>query len=384
MDGIKTSMAKVVVLSNHVSSLINFRGKLIEEMVASGHRVSAAAPDDVGSYRAALDRLGVRYLQVSLDRASTNPFSDLRSIRSLHDLLRGERPDVVFSYTTKPVIYGSLASSLARVPLVSSMITGLGYAFSGGGLKRLLVNRVARLLYYHSLRKNQVVFFQNPDDMQLFRHLGLVHAKHRVVLVNGSGVDVEHYRPAPFPGTPSFLLIARLIEEKGVRQYVEAARIVKSRYPQVRFRLVGFLDKNPTSIQSWELESWQSEGVVEYLGRLHDVRPAIADASVYVLPSYYREGIPRSVLEAMSMGRAIVTTDSPGCRETVRPGINGFLVPAQDVEGLSLALERFLLQPELQQSMGEASRRLAVEKFDVRDVNRVILGNLGLLDEAHC
>jgi glycosyltransferase involved in cell wall biosynthesis len=377
-------MAKIIVLGNVLSSLINFRGKLLEEMVARGHRVSAATPDDVGRYQPELERLGVRYLQVPLDRASTNPLHDLHSIRSLLDLFRRERPDVVFSYTTKPVLYGSLASSLARVPLVSSMITGLGYAFSGGGMKRLLINRIARLLYYHSLRNNQVVFFQNPDDMDLFRRLGLVHAKHKVVLVNGSGVDVEHYRPAPLPSTPSFLLIARLIEEKGVRQYVEAARNVKSRYPHVRFRLVGFPDKNPTSIQGWELESWQSEGVIEYLGRLYDVRPAIADASVYVLPSYYREGVPRSILEAMSMGRAIVTTDSPGCRETVRPGINGFLVPTHDAEKLALALERFLIKPQLQQSMGEASRRLAVAKFDVRDVNRVILGNLGLLDEAPC
>lgn len=374
-------MAKVIVIGNVAFSLFHFRGKLLEEMMAQGHQLVACAPDPPGQDTDRLDQLGVKYRQIPMERAGMNPVRDLRSLKFLVALFRQERPDVVLAYTIKPVIYGSIGAAVARVPLVSSMITGLGYAFAGTSVKRMLLNKVVKLLYSLGLRSNKVLFFQNPDDLREFQSMQLVKAYHRPVLINGSGVDLDFFAPTPLPRKLTFLLVARLIAEKGIRDYAAAAKIIRNKYPEVRFTLVGIIDKNPTAIRADELESWQKEGVLEFLGRLDDVRPAIADCSVFVLPSFYREGTPRSSLEAMSMGRAIITTDAPGCRETVTHGVNGYLVPAHDPLALAAAMESFIRDPGLISEMGQASRRKAEEKFDVRVVNRLILENLGLLDE---
>jgi len=199
-------------------------------------------------------------------------------------------------------------------------------------------------------------------------------------VLNGSGVDTSHFAATPLQSSrPAFLLIARLLGDKGIREYVEAARIVKARHSETRFRLVGDLDTNPDSVSSDELYEWQAGGAVEYLGKLNDVRSAIADCSVYVLPSYYREGTPRTVLEAMSMGRAIITTDSPGCRETVVEGKNGFLVATRSVDELVAAMEKLIERPDLIERMGVESRRIAEEKYDVHKVNSVIMREMGLV-----
>lgn len=373
-------MATFLIIGSFAESLIGFRGNLIRDIAAQGHRVFACAPQASAEVRTQLEELGATYRDIYLERTGTNVFRDLRCLRDLVRVMKDIRPDVVLSYTIKPNIYGSLAARAAGVPVISSMITGLGFAFSEGGIRRKLLNRLVRHLFRAGLRCNRVVFFQNPDDWEMFRALGLIGDKNRPTLIGGSGVDLADYAPRPFPSRPSFLLIARLIAEKGIREYVEAARILKRKYPDSRFRLVGGIDQNPSAIGADEIEQWRAEGVVECLGLLDDVRPALADASVYVLPSYYREGVPRTILEAMAMGRPVITTDAPGCRETVIEGSNGFLIPARQVPPLVEAMERFIRDPALAPKMGTQSRALAAEKFDVRKVNHIIMKSLDLLN----
>ena len=370
-------MAKIIVIGSFAGSLINFRGHLLKKMAENGHEVLACAPDASPDVQEKLNALGVAYRNIPIDRTGLNPVRDIYTIYRLISLFREVRPDMVLGYTIKPVIYGSLAGRIAGVPRIFSMITGLGYAFSDGGLKERLVGAVVRFLYKLSIGANRRVFFQNPDDRNIFLRLGLLRNLRQAALINGSGVNVDFFQPVPFPGEISFLLIARLIKDKGVLEYVKAARIVKKRYPQARFYLVGWIDEGPQGITSADLDSWVKEGTIEYLGRLEDVRPAIADVSVYVLPSYH-EGTPRTVLEAMSMGRPVITTDAPGCRETVEEGRNGFLVPVRDAKALAERMEYFIKHPELIARMGEESRRIAVEKYDVRKVNKAIMDVMGL------
>jgi glycosyltransferase involved in cell wall biosynthesis len=283
----------------------------------------------------------------------------------------------VLSYTIKPVIYGTIAAAIAGVPQRAAMITGLGYAFLAGGVARRATRVAAIALYRLALHRANIVFFQNADDQALFAELGLISYRNRVELLRGSGVDVGHFTPVPRPNRPSFLMIARLVADKGVREYVEAARIVRRRCPDAMFRCVGTLDPNPASVRAPELQAWISEGTVDFLGELADVRPAIADALVYVLPSY-REGMPRTVLEAMAMGRAVITSDAPGCRQTIVAGESGLLVPVRDPDALAAAMIRFIEEPGLAERLGDAARQRVVEMFDVNEVSARIIGALSL------
>ena len=370
---------KIIVLASHSGSLIRFRGPLLQEMAARGHEVVAAAPGPGDTVTDALAEMGVRYLSVPMARAGLDPLEDLRTMSALFRLLREERPDVLLAYTAKPVIYGLLAARFARVPLRAAIISGRGSALAGGaGLKRRLLAGLTKSLYAVSLRGAAVVFFQNADDERLFRRGGLVGRHQRCVTVDGSGVDLEHYAVAPLPQPPTtFLMIGRLLREKGVFEYVAAARKVKATQPRARFQLLGDIDANPTSLSGDALEEVRTEGVVEYLGTASDVRPVITGAHVIVLPSYH-EGMPRSVLEGLSMGRAVITTDAPGCRETVEPGVNGLLVPVADPEALAQAMSQLIDQPEVVAAMGQAGRRLAERRFDVHAVNHDILAVLDL------
>lgn len=371
-------VARVVVCGAAARSLLTFRGDLLAELRRRGYEVLACAPDASPDVRRALADLGATYVDIPCERTGLGLRRDLELFWALFTLFRRRRPQLVLLYMIKPVIYGSLAARLAGVPKICSMITGLGYALTGNTLARRALKAASASLLRHSLRGNRVVFFQNPDDRAHFQRLGLLRAGQEAVLINGSGVDLERFAPTPPPPEISFLLIARLIADKGIRDYAAAARLVRARHPEVRFRLVGRFDSNPAALREAEVEGWSREGLIDYLGWLDDVRPAIAASSVYVLPSYYPEGTPRSILEAMAMGRAIVTTDLPGCRETVRTGINGFLVPARDPVALAATLERFIDQPDEIARMGCASRRLAVEKYDVHKVNAVILQAMGV------
>ena len=369
---------RFLLIASFPDSLLHFRGPLIEALLASGQSVHVAAPDLPSSspIRSRLEAKGVSVHDIPLQRTATNPGADLRLLIHLVRLMRQVRPQRVLGYTIKPVVYGLLAAWLARVPQRLALITGLGYAFqdaAGRGILRTLVKR----LYSLSLSCAHKVFFQNPDDERLFRELGLVPARVPSCVVNGSGVDLDFYGVALVPIGHHFLLIARLLGDKGVREYAEAARLIRLQHPDVVFHLVGWLDENPDAISQQELDGWIEDGTLVFHGRLADVRPAVAGCSVYVLPSY-REGTPRTVLEAMAMGRAIITTDAPGCRETVVHGENGFLVPVRSVDGLVAAMQRLLEDPTLVEKMGSRSRAIAEEKYDVHKVNAVMLREMGI------
>ena len=366
----------VVVVGGLAESLLNFRGPLLAAMVARGHRVIACAPDDDPATVAGLTRLGVVYRRLPLQRTGLNPLADLRAIQAFTALYRELQPDVVLHYTIKPVIYGSLAARKLGLRRSYSMITGLGYVFQGDGWRRTLLRRGVSWLYRRGLAGNAKVFFQNPDDQALFTELGLVHSS-QCLRIYGSGVHLQHFQPQPRPAQLRFLLIARLLTDKGIREYAQAARLLKQSHPQVECALAGWLDSNPAAIRQQELDGWIADGSINFLGRLQDVRPALANCSVYVLPSY-REGTPRTVLEAMAMGRAIITTDAPGCRETVVNGDNGWLVPVQDAHSLYQAMCRFIDAPELVNTMGERSLNLVRRLYDVHSVNATILSAMQL------
>lgn len=368
---------RVLVIGGMSQSLVNFRGPMLQRMVSSGHEVYACAGEANADITAHLTAMGVTFRGVELQRRGTNIMADWRYSRAISDVIAAVRPGVVLAYTIKPVIYGALAAARLGVPLVAAMITGVGAAQPEANLRSHVVALIARWLYAKALRKVNVVFFQNPDDEALFRAHQLI-GNSRVVQIAGSGVDLQHFREErPITEPVTFLLIARLLANKGIREYVAAARILRMYSPTARCVLVGPVETGAGAIPRREVERWHDEGVIEYLGQIDDVRPVIASASAYVLPSH-REGMPRTVLEAMAMGRAVITTDTPGCRETVHDGVNGYLVPVGDVNALAARMRELVDKRQLIAEMGLQSRRLAAERFDVNHVNGVIMTALGL------
>jgi glycosyltransferase involved in cell wall biosynthesis len=369
---------RIVVVGVMAGSILSFRGEMLRAMADAGHTVLALAPEEDEEVGAALADMGVTYRSAPILRTGLNPIRDAATVKSLAGTFRAFKADMVLCYAAKPVVYGTLAARIAGVPVRAAMITGVGSALGGGtGIRGSALGSLLRTLYRVALREAQIVFFQNPDDEQLFRSLKLVGGRNRVVRINGSGVDLDFFRPAPLPARPvTFLQIGRLIRDKGVREFVQAAGLVRAQRPDARFQILGRLDTNPTAIRASEVESW-GNGAVDYLGETHDVRPYLAAAHVCVLASY-GEGTPRSVLEAMAMARPILTTDVPGCRQTIEQGRNGFMVPVRDAAALAEAMLEMLAHPERLESMGRESRRLAEERFDVHSVNRVILEAMGL------
>jgi len=367
---------RLVVFSSYAPSLVNFRGDLLRDLAADGWEVLACAPghDEVLVRR--IEEFGVRYQSVALDRSGLNPVRDVRTLVQLGGLLRRIRPAAVFAYTIKPVIYGSLAARFCGVPAIVSMITGLGSMFVSEGVLTRLVRPGVLQLYRVALAANRRVVFQNPDDRDLFLKFGLVNES-QIEMVAGSGVNLARFAVAPPPGgTVRFLLIARLLIDKGVRELVGALRILTARGYKFACDLVGPIENHPRGIPEAEVVGWQREGLLVWHGGVDDVRPFLRDCSVYVLPSY-REGTPRSVLEAMATGRPVITTDAPGCRETVVDGESGFLVPVADVSALADAMARTLDDADLRRRMGSAARRRAETIFDVREVNQRLVSILG-------
>jgi glycosyltransferase involved in cell wall biosynthesis len=362
----------VLVVASHAPSLWNFRTELLQALVQRGYEVVGCAPAD-STASARLAPLGVGFVALGPQRTSLNPFGDFAYFWRLSGLFRRLRPAAIITYTAKPVIWGSLAARGAGVPRIVAMITGLGFAFTETSSRSKLA-RLVEFLYRLALRGCHAVIFQNPDDQEEFKRRRLVAPRSESFVVNGSGVDLERFVPAPLPEAPVFLLIARVLRDKGIVEFCQAARSLRERYPAARFRIVGSFDHNPSAISPPQLSQLCGDGVVEYRGAKEDVRPEIAAARIYVLPSY-REGTPRTILEAMAMGRPVITTDVPGCRETVQEGSNGFLVSARDAGELATAMERFLVTPGLAVEMGERGRALAVAKYDARKVaNAVVVG----------
>jgi glycosyltransferase involved in cell wall biosynthesis len=374
----KESFLRILVIGGVSRSLINFRGPLLQAMVAAGHEVHACAGEPMQAAMQQLSAMGVTFHPVALDRRGTSVLGDLHYRRALARIIASLKPDVVLAYTIKPIVYGLPAAAKAGAGTRAAMITGAGAAQPGSTIKEHVVGWISRRLYRRALRHASVALFQNPDDEAMFKQYRLLGDR-RVVQIPGSGVDLAVYAPAATVTEPvTFLLIARLLVNKGVREYAAAAEALKQRYgPRVRFLLVGPFEDGDGGISAEELQDWQERGAVAYYGALSDVRSAMGEASVYVLPSY-REGTPRTVLEAMAMGRPIVTTDAVGCRETVVAGENGWLVPPRDSKALTEAMACFVEQPALIEQMGQRSRSRAEAVYDVHRVNAMIMEALSV------
>lgn len=361
---------KILIVYNTMQN-VWFRRYFLRDLLKRGDEVVAVAPYDEWTEK--VEALGIRCIDIGLSRWGSNPFSEAATILRIFRIVRAERPAAVISYTIKPVIYGSLAARFVPRVKIFSVVTGLGYMFVEAGLAGRFRQFFAGWLYRLALTSNKRVFFQNPDDMSLFLSRRIV-GEERATLVPGSGVDTEFFAPTEGVALKDhFLLVARMLTDKGVDLYVAAARRLKRKYPQAVFVLLGPVDDNPAAIPLATLQAWDAEGVINYLGSVDDIRPEMAKCSVYVLPSRYREGIPRTNLEALAMGKPVVTTDMPGCRETVMPGINGFLIPPGDEEALERAMESFILDPSLAARMGRESRAMALKKFRVEIVNGTII-----------
>lgn len=363
-------------------SLLNFRGDLLKALVAAGCAVTAMAGATKPPVVRKLSAMGVRFRPYPVQRSGMNPVADLHTYYALRMALGELKPDILLCYTIKPVIWGGMAIKGKPAPRFYALVTGSGFALqeTNGLIRRMLIALVTRL-YRASLSRASQVIFQNPDDRDLFVERQIV-GKDRCSVVNGSGVDLARFAVAPLPRQGVvFLSIGRLLGEKGFREYAQAARLVKERYPETIFRLVGPEDPSPDGIPLEEIRAWHANGWVQYLGETDDVRPFLSESHVFVLPSYH-EGMPRTVLEAMAMGRPILTADVPGCRETVIPGENGFLVPKCDSAALAERMLWFIEHRDAWEKMGSRSRTLARERFDVHRVNRELLRIMGLLQEC--
>ncbi|HRX36019.1 MAG TPA: glycosyltransferase family 4 protein [Aestuariivirga sp.] len=355
---------RVLIVVNSVWNVLNFRMGLVRALRAQGYDVIVAAAPDHDT--AALEKEGCRFVPIAIDSRGASVRRDFGLFLRYRRLLAAERPDIILGYTIKPNIYCSAAARLFGIPMVNN-ISGLGTAFIHGGLLGRLVTR----LYALALSRSRCVFFQNPDDRALFLSQRLVHSS-QARLLPGSGVDLRRFQSPGAgeerrPGGLRFLLIARMLWDKGVGEYVEAARIVKRTHLEADFALLGFLDvENRSAIPRETVEGWAAEGVVRYLGHAEDVRPHIADCDCVVLPSY-REGTPRTLLEAGAMGKPLIATDVPGCRNVVDHGVNGYLCEVKDAEDLARAMTAMIELPAADRAaMGQASRHKIETEFDER------------------
>jgi glycosyltransferase involved in cell wall biosynthesis len=372
---------RVVVIGATPHSLINFRGELIKKLIASSCEVITMAGEATEADIATIESYGANFVSYPVSRSSAGPLNNLKTFFAFRKALKRYEPDIVLSYTIKPVIWTGIALLGVKKARFNALITGLGYAFEGGSLKRRLLQKIVSALYWLSLVRADKIIFQNEDDQNYFLATGLAKTN-KTCVVNGSGVPIDYFSQQPFLDSRgrgvSFLMIARLLNEKGVRYFIEAAQKVKSRFPDARFELLGPYDTSPDGIGEKEVSRWVRSGNVEYLGESDDVRPFLMNCDVFVLPSFYREGLPRTILEAMSTGRPILTTNNVGCRDPIQEGYNGWLVPVKDAESLAAKMTWYIENAEKISEMGNNSRSIVIEKYDVNLVNEAMLDIMGV------
>lgn len=368
---------RALLLSSHTPSLFWFRVDMMKEMKAEGYEVYAAGQMPETEWAERFNELGVTYRQIKVSRNGLNPMGDLATLKDIKRLLKEIRPDKIFVFQAKTVAYGCMAAASLGITEVYTLIAGLGSVYLGHGLKNRVVKFVMSALYKQAFRKSKKVFFQNNDDKQTMLDEGLLK-EDKIVMIHGSGVNVEKFTPAELPDVPTFLYIGRLIRDKGVGEYLEACKIIKAEYgDKVRCLLVGPYDSNPSALKPEELQPLVDSGIIEYFGEQRDVRPYISQCSIYVLPSYH-EGTPKTVLESMAMGRAIITTDAPGCKETVVDGVNGYLTEVKNEANVAEKMRQLIEHPETVAAMGKKSREMACDIFDVKKVNDTILRTMGI------
>lgn len=373
----------IALIGTVASSFYGFRADLIITLVKKGHHVYAFTSEYSTEDLKKIRSLGAIPITYELNRGGLNPLADIISTYRLSKKIQKIKPDVVFSYFSKPVIFGTIAAKLAKAPNVIGMLEGLGYTFTerpeGLNKKIQFIKKVQVLLYKVALPQLDKLIFLNPDDPKDLVEKYAIKVK-KVEVLGGIGLNLEYYKLSTnFPSNITFIFVARLLAEKGIYEYIKAAKIVKSTYPKVKFTILGAIDKEALgSLKKEDLESLIQTNIIEYPGHVSNVSEWIENSSVFVLPSYYREGVPRSTQEAMAIGRAIITTDVPGCRETVVEGVNGFLIPKWNSEALAEKMIYFIENPEQICIMGNESHKIAVEKFDADKVNRRLIKILGL------
>lgn len=368
---------KIAVLSSHTSSLFWFRMDMMKEFIKNGHTVIALGPESEEEWKDKFKQNGIEYKQLYVERNGVNPLKDMKTYRELYKFVKLEKPDKIFTYQAKTIVYGSIAARLNGITEIYPMIAGLGSVFRGQGLKNSIIKTIMKIEYWLACKVSKKVFFQNNDDKNEFVNNKIVTAR-KTVITNGSGVNLDKFKPVPLPKEPAFLFIGRLIKDKGIMEYLEACKKVKKKYPEMRCLLVGPYDSNPSALKPEELKPYIDNEIIEYFGEQEDVRSFIAQCSTFILPSYH-EGTPKTVLEAMAMGRPIITTDAPGCRETVTDGLNGFLVPVKNVNILAEKMLWMIENKNAVEKMGQESFEVCKNKFDVKKVNEVILSTMGLL-----
>ena len=369
---------KFMLISPKNRTVYNFRGDLIRQIRECGYEVVVTGPNQIDVDK--IEALGARFIEVPMNKNGVNPLADLKYQKTLTDIFRREKPDVVLGYTSKPVIYGSIAAKKAKVPHIAAMVTGAGYAFTAKSAKAKVIKAIMSMLYKKAFRCANVAIFQNADDRDQFVQEKLVKAE-KCRIVNGSGVNMEKFALSPYPEQMTFFMLSRVMYSKGIREYLQACTIVKEKYPHIRCMLLGACEGIQDSLSQEDLNSYIEQGIIEHFGETDRVADYYKQCSVYVLPSY-REGTPRTVLEAMAMGRAIITTDAPGCRETVIDGQTGFLVPVQDGQTVAEKMIQFIEKPELVQIMGQKSYEYCLDKFDVHKINEVMCNYLKIERES--
>lgn len=365
---------KFILISPKNRTTYNFRGDLIKEIISCGYEVIVTGPnrDDIDK----IEELGVRFVEIPINKNSVNFISDLKYMSSLKKLFKKEKPDITFGYTIKPVIYGAIAAKRAGVKNIYSMVTGAGYVFTGESFKAKIIKFIVKLLSRYSFKRTNAVIFQNPDDLELFVNEKLLR-REKCKVVYGSGVNLTKFKPEPYPKDITFFMLSRIMKSKGVIEYLEAAKKVKEFYPSTRFMLLGAIENIQDSLTYNDLKPYIDDKIIDYFGETSDVSFYYKQCSVYVLPSY-REGTPRTVLEAMAMARPIITTDTPGCRETVIEEYNGFLVPVNNSDALANRMNWFIENNDMIEEMGQNSLNLCKEKFDVNIVNKQMLEYLNI------
>ncbi len=367
---------KIAVLSSHTPSLFWFRMDMMKSFIERGHEVFALGNEDESLWKDKFNESGICYRQIKVQRNGTNPFNDIFTLASIVSELKKINPDKMFTYQAKTVIYGGIAARILGIKDVYPMIAGIGSVFLNNDFKTKIIRSFLVSEYKIGMKKSANVFFQNNDDKEVFMKYGIIKNQ-KITMINGSGVNIDKFHEMPMPEKFTFLCISRLIKDKGVFEYLEAGRAVKKQYPSVRFMLVGPFDSNPSALSKEELDEYIKDGTVEFFGEQKDVLPFLEQASVFVLPSY-REGTPKTNLEAMACGRAVITTDAPGCRQTIVAGENGFLVPVKDVKALSDKMIYLINNEQEAHEMGRKGRKIAEELFDVNKVNNVICKTMRL------
>jgi glycosyltransferase involved in cell wall biosynthesis len=368
---------KIILLSGSGDTVAWFRLDFLNEFLLRSYKVYVLAPDIRDDLKPELINMGIEFIEIKLERKGFNVLNLISSVFELTRLFKEIHPNIIFSYTHKAILSGSLAAKISGFSNTFSMVTGTGHIFDNETKREKVIKFIGSLALRIALRFNKLVFFQNPDDQALFLKNNIVLSQ-KTKLVNGSGVNIDKFSLSPLPSEPIFLCMARLIKSKGLEEFARAAKRVKKLYPEARFHLYGYPDDHPDSIDENEIISnWLIDFGVEYFGYAENPIDAIKECSVFVLLSY-KEGTPRVVLEAMAMGRPIITTDAPGCRETVKNGVNGFLVPRYDDFEAANAMIK-LLSAELRKEMGKESRKFCESKFNVLDVNKTLLSDMGVI-----